>query len=207
MAVKISRSHWLGILWLFLAGVSYFVFNRLPRGELIDMSTDFDRALPTWPIFVIPYLSFLPLVFFVIPLMLWRNERLFRLFTISVLAAQVVMNACYLLIPATLVRPELLGDDIFTVLLRDVVWVIDEPLNTFPSNHVALSVLAIVVLAWLPNGVKRFWWLQVWLGLVAISTLLTHQHVTWDLISGVVLGVLAPVLLVRMTKARGSVSA
>jgi membrane-associated phospholipid phosphatase len=193
----IAKHHWLGILWLVLAGGSYFVINRLPRGELIDMSTDFDRALPTWPIFVVPYLSFLPIVFIVLPLILWQNEKLFRLFTSSVLVAQVVMNVCYLLIPATLVRPELQGSDIFTVLLRDVVWVIDQPLNTFPSNHVALSVLAIVVLAWLPNGFKRFWWLQLWLALVAVSTLLTHQHVIADLLSGVILGALVPFALTR----------
>jgi membrane-associated phospholipid phosphatase len=193
----IAKHHWLGILWLVLAGGSYFVINRLPRGELIDMSTDFDRALPTWPIFVVPYLSFLPLVFILMPLLLWQNEKLFRLFTSSVLVAQVVMNVCYLLIPATLVRPELQGSDIFTVLLRDVVWVIDQPLNTFPSNHVALSVLAIVVLAWLPQGFKRFWWLQFWLALVAVSTLLTHQHVIADLLSGVFLGALVPIALTR----------
>lgn len=199
MKALIAKYHWLGILWLVLAGGSYFVINRLPRGELIDMSTDFDRALPTWPIFVVPYLSFLPLVFVLMPLLLWRNERLFRVFTLSVLAAQVVMNVCYLLIPATLVRPELQGSDIFTVLLRDVIWVIDQPLNTFPSNHVALSVLAIVVLAWLPSGFKRFWWLQLWLALVAVSTLLTHQHVIWDLISGVILGVAVPSLVARFS--------
>ena len=193
----IAKHHWLGILWLVLAGGSYFVINRLPRGELIDMSTDFDRALPTWPVFVVPYLSFLPLVFILMPLLLWQNEKLFRLFTSSVLVAQVVMNVCYLLIPATLVRPELQGSDIFTVLLRDLVWVIDQPLNTFPSNHVALSVLAIVVLAWLPQGFKRFWWLQLWLTLVAVSTLLTHQHVIADLLSGVILGALVPIALTR----------
>ena len=193
----IAKHHWLGILWLILAGGSYFVINRLPRGELIDMSTDFDRALPTWPIFVVPYLSFLPLVFILMPLLLWRNARLFRVFTLSVLVAQIVMNVCYLLIPATLVRPELRGSDIFTVLLRDVVWVIDQPLNTFPSNHVALSVLAIVVLALLPQGFKGFWWLQLWLALVAVSTLLTHQHVVWDLISGVILGLLVPLVVNR----------
>lgn len=203
MKALVAKHHWLGILWLVLAGGSYFVINRLPRGELIDMSTDFDRALPTWPIFVVPYLSFLPLVFVVMPLLLWRNEKLFRLFTFSVLIAQVVMNICYLLIPATLVRPDLQGSDIFTVLLRDVVWVIDQPLNTFPSNHVALSVLAIVVLAMLPQGLKRFWLLQLWLALVALSTLLTHQHVIADLISGVILGVAVPLLLARFSAWRG----
>jgi membrane-associated phospholipid phosphatase len=199
----VAKHHWLGIFWLVLAGGSYFVINRLPRGELIDMSTDFDRALPTWPIFVVPYLSFLPLVFILMPLLLWRNEKLFRLFTFSVLIAQVVMNICYLLIPATLVRPDLQGSDIFTVLLRDVVWVIDQPLNTFPSNHVALSVLAIVVLAMLPQGLKRFWLLQLWLALVAVSTLLTHQHVISDLISGVILGAAVPLLLARFSAWRG----
>lgn len=203
MKALVAKHHWLGILWLVLAGGSYFVINRLPRGELIDMSTDFDRALPTWPIFVVPYLSFLPLVFILMPLLLWRNEKLFRLFTFSVLIAQVVMNICYLLIPATLVRPDLQGSDIFTVLLRDVVWVIDQPLNTFPSNHVALSVLAIVVLAMLPQGLKRFWLLQLWLALVAVSTLLTHQHVISDLISGVILGAAVPLLLARFSAWRG----
>ena len=195
MKRAIEKHHWLGILWLFLAGGSYFVINRLPRGELIDMSTEFDRALPTVPIFVIPYLSFLPLVFFAMPLLLWRNQRLFRIFTLSVLIAQVVMNVLYLAIPATLVRPELTGDDLFTVLLRDLVWVIDQPLNTFPSNHVALSVISIVVLALLPNGLKRYWSAMLWFALVCVSTLMTHQHVIADLVSGVLLGALVPLVL------------
>lgn len=156
------------------------------------MSTEFDRALPTVPIFVIPYLSFLPLVFFAMPLLLWRNQRLFRIFTLSVLIAQIVMNVLYLAIPATLVRPALTGDDIFTVLLRDLVWVIDQPLNTFPSNHVALSVISIVVLALLPNGLKRYWPAMLWFALVCVSTLMTHQHVIADLVSGVLLGALVP---------------
>lgn len=195
MKRAIEKHHWLGILWLFLAGGSYFVINRLPRGELMDMSTEFDRALPTVPIFVIPYLSFLPLVFFAMPLFLWRNQRLFRIFTLSVLFAQVVMNVLYLAIPATLVRPELTGNDIFTVLLRDLVWVVDQPLNTFPSNHVALSVISIVVLAVLPSGLKRYWPAMLWFALVCVSTLMTHQHVIADLVSGVLLGALVPLVL------------
>ncbi len=191
----IEKHHWLGILWLVLAGGSYFVINRLPRGELIDMSTDFDRALPTVPVFVVPYLSFLPLVFFAMPLLLWRNERLFRNFTLSVLLAQAVMNVLYLAVPATLVRPELAGDDVFTVLLRDLVWVIDQPLNTFPSNHVALSVISIVVLALLPSGFKRYWLAMLWFALICVSTLMTHQHVIADVISGVLLGALVPLIL------------
>ena len=191
----IEKHHWLGILWLFLASGSYFLINRLPRGELIDMSTEFDRALPTVPIFVVPYLSFLPLVFIAMPLLLWRNERLFKVFTLSVLLAQVVMNVLYLSIPATLVRPELTGGDVFTVLLRDLVWVIDQPLNTFPSNHVALSVVSMVVLALLPSGLKRYWPTMVWLALVCVSTLMTHQHVIADVVSGVLLGVLVPLAL------------
>ena len=179
--------------------LSYEVLNHIGRGTLINLSTDFDRAMPLVPVFVVPYLSFIPLVFIVLPLLALRSARVFRAYSLSLFASQMIMNVLYLLVPATVVRPVLESTDVFSVLLRDLVWNLDEPLNTFPSNHVTFSVIAILALAALRLG---RWWvlpLQIWLGLVCISTLLVYQHVVVDLVSGVLIGAVVYRWAIRLT--------
>lgn len=185
--MRLSRQHWLGMFYLVLAITTYELLNHLGRVKLIDLSTGFDRSLPVVPIFVIPYLSFIPILFVILPAILWRDAIRFKVFGLTVFVTQMVLNVLYLLVPGTLTRPTLNGSDLFTVLLRDLVWKLDEPINTFPSNHVALSVIAILTLG-LFAGWRKYLLLQVWLLLVCASTLLVHQHVILDVISGVVCG-------------------
>lgn len=178
-----------GISWVLLAILSYQVLNRIGRDYLIDISTEFDQAIPLVPAFVIPYLSFIPIVFVFVPAMALRSSLVFRSYTLSIFVAQMILNVLYVLVPATVLRPTIESNDIFSTLLRDMVWQLDEPVNTFPSNHVTLSVIAILTLASLKLG---HWWvlpLQLWLGLVCISTLLVYQHVVLDLIAGVAIGI------------------
>ena len=161
-----------GAAFIASAILSYEILNHIGRGTLINLSTDFDRAMPLVPMFVVPYLSFIPLVFIVPPLLALRSARVFRAYSLSLFASQMIMNVLYLLVPATVVRPALESTDVFSVLLRDLVWKLDEPLNTFPSNHVTFSVIAVFALAALKLGK---WWvlpLQICLGLVCVSTLL-----------------------------------
>lgn len=179
-----------GVVWVALAILTYEVLNHIGRPRLIEITTDFDRMMPLLPAFVIPYLSFIPLVFVLLPWMTLRSRNVFRAYTLAIFIAQMILNVLYIVVPATVVRPTVVGTDVFSVLLRDLVWQLDEPLNTFPSNHVTLSVIAIFALASLK---LRRWWvlpLQLWLGVVCISTLLVYQHVVLDLISGVVIGAL-----------------
>ncbi len=184
----------LGSAYLILAVATYEVLNHIGRDHLIDLSTPFDKAIPVIPVFVIPYLSFIPILFVVLPAILWRKPEEFKRFGLTVFVTQMVLNVLYLLVPGTLTRPSLSGTDPFTVLLRDVVWKLDEPINTFPSNHVALSVIAILTLG-LAFGWRKYWLLQVWLVLVCASTLFVHQHVVLDVISGVVCGATVTLLV------------
>lgn len=177
-----------GVCFIALAVISYEVLNHIGRHRLIDLSTDFDRAVPLVPAFVIPYLSFIPLVFVAVPLIALRSGLVFKTFTLSVFISQMILNVLYIAVPATVVRPEITTDDAFSILLRDLVWKLDEPLNTFPSNHVTLSVLSIFALASPKLGKAWVLPLQIWLGVICVSTLFVHQHVVLDLISGVAIG-------------------
>lgn len=191
-----------GISWVLLAILSYQVLNRIGRDYLIDISTEFDQAIPLVPAFVIPYLSFIPIVFVFVPAMALRSSLVFRSYTLSIFVAQMILNVLYVLVPATVLRPTIESNDIFSTLLRDMVWQLDEPVNTFPSNHVTLSVIAILTLASLKLG---HWWvlpLQLWLGLVCISTLLVYQHVVLDLIAGVAIGIAVYLMISKVLMRR-----
>ena len=110
-----------GISWVLLAILSYQVLNRIGRDYLIDISTEFDQAIPLVPAFVIPYLSFIPIVFVFVPAMALRSSLVFRSYTLSIFVAQMILNVLYLLVPATVVRPTIESNDIFSILLRDLV--------------------------------------------------------------------------------------
>ncbi|MCX8528443.1 MAG: phosphatase PAP2 family protein [Rhodoluna sp.] len=199
--VKTAKQHWLGALYLFLAVATYELLNHVGRDHLIDISLPIDKEIPVLPIFVIPYLSFIPILFVVVPVILWKRPDDFKRFGLVVLVTQMILNVLYLVVPATLVRPELSGSDPFTVLLRDLVWKLDEPINTFPSNHVALSVVAILTLGFI-SGWRKYRLLQVWLLLVCASTLFVHQHVVLDVIGGVVCGAAVTLLANRLRVVR-----
>ena len=198
--MKPSRDHWWAITYLFIAVATYEVLNHLGRDHLIDISLPIDKQIPVLPIFVIPYLSFIPILFVVVPAILWKRPGDFKRFGLVVFVTQMILNVLYLVVPATLVRPEIAGSDPFTVLLRDLVWELDEPINTFPSNHVALSVVAILTLGFV-SGWRKYWALQVWLLLVCASTLFVHQHVVLDVIGGVASGGVVAVLANRSRSA------
>lgn len=192
--MRLGRQRWVGIAYLLLAILTYELLNHIPRGTPLDLSTEFDKSIPVLPIFVVPYLSFIPILFVALPLLLWRNAKEFKLFGLTVFITQMVLNALYLLVPATLPRPTLSGSDVFTFLLRDLVWQLDGPINTFPSNHVALSVIAILVLGFL-GGWRKYLALQIWLAVICFSTLFVHQHVLADVVGGVVCGALVTLLV------------
>lgn len=194
-----TRQHWLGVLYLALAVGTYEVLNHIGRDHLIDISLPIDRQIPVLPIFVIPYLSFIPILFVVVPVIIWKDAVRFKIFGFTVFVAQMVLNALYLLVPATLVRPSLSGSDVFTILLRDFVWKLDEPINTFPSNHVTLSVIAILTLG-AAAGWRKYWFLQLWLVLVCASTIFVHQHIIWDLIGGILIGTASKFIVDRFNR-------
>jgi membrane-associated phospholipid phosphatase len=199
--MKPTRNHWLAITYLVVAVATYELLNHVGRDQLIDISLPIDRQIPVLPIFVIPYLSFIPILFVVVPAILWRKPEEFKRFGLVVLVTQMILNVLYLVVPATLVRPVLSGSDPFTVLLRDLIWKLDEPINTFPSNHVALSVVAILTLGFISRW-RKYWALQVWLLLVCASTLFVHQHVVLDVVGGVVCGGAVALLANRLRVVR-----
>jgi membrane-associated phospholipid phosphatase len=143
----------------------------------------FERHLPLLPWMVIPYLSIVPA--FLLPLWLMTPAQMRGLLW-QTAACSLIAGIFFVVLPTRAgypdVAPEGWGSSLLT-LLRTV----DVKGNLFPSLHVAFGTL--IALSCLHNQKTRGRILiAVWLVLMIMSTLFTHQHHIADVVAGVLLG-------------------
>jgi membrane-associated phospholipid phosphatase len=162
----------------------YWPINRVGRGGLA-LETALDRAIPLWPVWVIPYLGvFLALLLLLIAVYQWMPYRMFQAFISANLIAFAVSYAIYLVFPTYANRPPITGGDPFSAAIR---WLYrqDRAYNAFPSGHTYMTVIAWLFLwRWQPRLRVVF---SALAGLVVLSTLFTKQHNLADLLGGVAL--------------------
>jgi membrane-associated phospholipid phosphatase len=151
----------------------------------LALETALDRAIPLWPVWVIPYLGvFLALLILLIAIYLWMPTPMFRAFITANLIAFAVSYVIYLILPTYANRPAITGGDPFSGAIR---WLYsqDRAYNAFPSGHTYMTVIAWLFLwRWQPRLRLLF---TVLAGLVLLSTLFTKQHNVADLVGGVAL--------------------
>lgn len=172
---------------LLVAGV-YFtnkIYDLLNHGpNVIFLKTPLDELIPVVGPFVVPYVSLEPFVYVTLVVFLLFRTRLFQSAALSMIAAWFVSYGFYYFLQSFMARPTLVGDDVFTQMIREV-YASDNPYNDFPSLHTSLStVLAI------------HWWradrrigipVAIWVALIVMSTVFVKQHYVPDVIGGLVL--------------------
>lgn len=114
----------------------------------------------------------------------------FRWFVKRGLAVIFITLAIFITLPTQVVRPAVDLDDSFTAgMYRDMAAIDDPPANAAPSLHVSLTCLLAFALSrdyprWTPvafGGASLIW----------LSTLFTHQHHLFDVLSGILMASLA----------------
>ena len=174
------------ILYFF---VGYGITNRLNmfRDHFFDVSLPFESSIPFIPAFSLGYLTVYIAIFgvyFLYPR--WEN---FKPMAKSFFYLSTIHFLLFLLIPVKMVRPDLsgLGNDIFVNLMR-FFYMIDLPVNCFPSLHVAYPSLA-TCLIWKQHPRWRLLFLFLAL-LTAVSVVLIKQHYILDAVGGIIISVL-----------------
>jgi membrane-associated phospholipid phosphatase len=100
-----------------------------------------------------------------------------------------ILAALYVLIPASYPRPIITNTDISSILLK-LTYEYDGSNNTFPSSHVALSLICVLTFInckfCISNNVcKIIAW--IWFFCVCASTLLLKQHHIVDVAAGIII--------------------
>ena len=99
--------------------------------------------------------------------------------------AKLICGICFILVPTTLVRPEITGSGVFDQLTR-WLYQIDAADNLFPSIHCLESYMALraaYMMKKMPSWYKPF--TLVFSLLVFASTVLLKQHLLIDIAGGI----------------------
>lgn len=166
----------------------FYGTRLLPTQPPHMLATWLDDAIGVAPVWItIYFLVFADWMGCILAILAERRSYA-RRFTLAYVLAMVMSGVVFVLYPCTMVRPEVTGSDIFSVLLQ-LLYRIDPPTHLFPSLHVLVTYLC-----WRGSmGCRRLpgWFSHLQLGIllsVCLSILFVKQHVLADIPSAILIG-------------------
>jgi hypothetical protein len=146
-----------------------------------DLTTALDLAIPfSAPWIAVYYLAFISWPVSCVWILSESKARGYR-FAAAYILNLLISAAIFLCFPCTMERPQVTGTDLFSLWVR-FTYFMDNPVNLFPSLHVAFSYFC-----WRGTlGCRRIplwykWFNFVFLLLVCCSIIFVKQHVVWDI--------------------------
>ena len=169
---------------------SYYVphfINVMMGRSYVNMSSSLDAKITVLPAFTIIYVLAFPFWYLITYYYLRKSgEHAFR-FSLSNLSAKITCAVIFVLIPSTLVRPDLTGTGL-SVRILSLIYKSDAPTNLFPSIHCLESWFCFRCIydeKSVPRILKAVSFLFAIL--ICMSTVFTKQHVLLDIPAGIFL--------------------
>jgi hydroxyacylglutathione hydrolase len=169
-------------LYLYIQRHSLFPITVMPL-------TPFDKAIPFKPDYVYLYET-ICLLTSIAPWLMISRQDLYR-YTIALLFITFLCFFVHIVFPFSITRPPVLDN---TNLLYLTLIKYDNELNAFPSFHVILSVYhgycchLMFAKTTSDKIIRSIIW--IWVLAIIFSTLFTRQHNIFDVLGGVIVGVL-----------------
>lgn len=180
------------IFFLKIAAINIvlFLLVYVPTNHFFKGTTSFqpyfswEKAIPFLDWMIIPYLSFNLL--FLLPLFFLSKQQLKALdlaFVLSTICAGIL----FMILPIT---PEFVRviPDGFSATLYSHLYILDNSRNLLPSLHVTYSVIYFLSCLPIFRSLTTRIIFGLWIVLIILSTLFTHQHHVIDIVSGILLG-------------------
>jgi len=179
-------------------GADWFAHRHTYR---VGVHLDADLAIPLVPAMAIAYLSLMPLLWMA-PFVLHTRRELLA-YVVALAATTVIAGFFFLVLPAAdAFEPpddKMLGA--FAPFYHTATMLALRH-NYLPSLHVAFTTISVLAYS-TRAGLLAKSVLGAWGVLIVASTLLTHQHYSLDVVSGLVLGWGAVHLVYRRGVGRG----
>jgi membrane-associated phospholipid phosphatase len=158
-----------------------------------------DRMIPFMPSSVYLYES----LYLIMPVAPWLMKTKAELsqYSKGIILMNIVGFGFFFFVPTLVLRPTDVQD---TNMLYRLLIHLDNPLNAFPSLHVAFALFhaacchIIFSASAKSRALQGFFWL--WAVGIMVSTLLTKQHVFVDALGGAILGLGSFALFCRIPK-------
>lgn len=179
-------------------------YDALNHGPyVLFLRTPLDDAIPVVGPFAIPYVSLRPFIYLSAVLFLLFRVRIYRSAAVAMIVVLLVSYAFYAFLQTYIDRPAIIGEDLFSRLIRDV-YASDQPYNDFPSLHASLST--VFAIHWLRVDRRLGVPVAIWTALIVLSTVFVKQHYVPDAVAGVVLAAIASWWSLRLLAERPSLA-
>ena len=156
---------------------------QILRPDGFSVTTWLDSLVPYISYFVIPYALYVPVV--LVPFFLyWKDYKNYRTVSISFLLILVISIIIYLMFQTTTARASVGPTDMFNAGVL-TVYALDAPLNSLPSLHVSMTVIATLFI-YIRNRKLGTYIIPI-TALIILSTVFIKQHAVLDVIAGLVL--------------------
>jgi membrane-associated phospholipid phosphatase len=171
-----KRLLFIGVVVYFIIGYLSCSFFNLHRSYYINVSLPFESKISFVPVFILGYTAVYAAIILIYALI--DDYEIFKRGMRFACFASTIHFILFLIIPVKMARPELSETDGLMTLLTHYYYLIDNPVNCFPSLHVSYPLMGTLIL-W---NYKRRWGyiLAASTALIAISVILVKQHYIMD---------------------------
>lgn len=193
MFVKDHPHMWWGLfLPAYLA--AFFTIEHFITDNYWATQLPVDDLIPFCPYFILPYMSWSPLLVVIGVYLIVRDAEGFRRYIWSLMLSFFSATLFCALVPnGQDLRPAVMpADNLFTQAVQ-MTYALDTNTNVFPSVHV-LGVIAAVTAVWRTPGLRKpgwRWGAALYGGLIIVSTLLVKQHALADVLAAIPWGAVA----------------
>ena len=147
-----------------------------------------DDLIPFCKYFIVFYFTYYFFPPIQLYLMSYNDKRKFYKILISVLLSIMVSNICFWVYQVKMIRPEIVGDDFFSFLVRWIYGMDKGALNCFPSIHAIMGTLMVISGVKTKGFPKWFQITSIVFGVGCIlSTVFIKQHYFIDMVVGTII--------------------
>lgn len=183
------------------AGLGYLLTNKFAYWrdwQAFDPTTSIDTWIPVIPWMIVPY-STLYFYYPMAAILGMKSEQTQRenvIFHQILLMLTWMVFVIFILIPVEVdIRSSVFAADLgIWQPWYDYLYAVDTPWNAWPSLHIVQSLLAVLVVSRWYNTENYRWQIRIlwfaWL-MLTISVMTTKQHFVWDVVTGIIIAVLA----------------
>jgi membrane-associated phospholipid phosphatase len=164
----------------------YPALNSYSDGrELNRIYFTWELSIPLIDWMILPYLSMN--LFFLVPLFFIRTEKISEL-SMACIISTISAGLIFYLYPCQLGFIREVPQN-FSILYQGL-FAVDKPFNLFPSLHITYPIL-FVIFCRKNFGIISRVLVFLWLILVTMSIVLTHQHHVLDVVAGIILALVS----------------
>lgn len=184
--IKDNKNSVILFIIIFFLQTIVYCLTKLIQGVPIYLNNWLDDLIPFIPSFIIFYISWYPLLLLIPMLILKYDKKVFDRYIVTMFMFAIFEGIIFTFLPTTMTRYPVEVTNISTFIIN-IIYMVDTPVNLFPSAHCAYAILFIVSVLDLKKLKKEYKILiSIISVLIVLSTLFIKQHIVIDVLGALV---------------------